>query len=71
MKIIHVNINVIRRNKKNGENFPAVRIQEGTDIKYCREVKINGPSKMVYRPEKPLPCGAKVWIETEAELEIM
>jgi len=24
----------------------------------------------VYSPDKPLSCGAKVWIETEAEVEI-
>jgi hypothetical protein len=29
------------------------------------EVEFSGPSKMVYRPENPLPCGAKLWIETE------
>jgi len=25
---------------------------------------------VVYRPDKPLPCGAKVWIETEAEVRL-
>jgi hypothetical protein len=35
------------------------------------EVTINGPSRMVYRPDKPRPCGAKLWIETEAELELI
>jgi hypothetical protein len=28
------------------------------------EVEILGSSKLVYRPDKPLSCGAKVWIET-------
>ena len=30
---------------------------------------IKGPSKVVYSPNKPLSCGARVWIETEAEIE--
>jgi hypothetical protein len=24
----------------------------------------------VYRPDKPLSCGARVWIETDAEIKI-
>jgi hypothetical protein len=26
---------------------------------------------MVYRPDKPRPCGAKLWIETDSELELI
>ena len=33
-------------------------------IKDGHTVKILGNSKVVYRPDKPLPCGAHVWIET-------
>ncbi len=69
-KIIHVNVNVIRHNKKHGNNLPVCRVQEGPKTTYCKEVLINGPSKLVYRPEKPLPCGAKLWIETEADITI-
>jgi len=29
-----------------------------------------GPSRVVYSPDKPLSCGAKVWVETEAEVKI-
>ena len=27
--------------------------------------------RVVYRPESPLPCGAKVWIETANEVEVV
>jgi hypothetical protein len=27
-------------------------------------------ASVVYRPEKPLPCGARVWIETGEHVEI-
>ena len=47
-----------------------ITIKEGKKNTYCHEVSILGESKVVYRPEKPLSCGAKVWIETEAELDI-
>ena len=41
------------------------------DNRYAHEVRILGESKVVYSPDKPLSCGAKVWIETEAEVEIV
>ena len=36
---------------------------------YCHEVEIMGPCKVIYSPDKPLSCGAKVWIETDSEIE--
>jgi hypothetical protein len=60
----------IKANKKHGTNEPVITIKEGKSNTYCHEVDILGPSKVVYRPEKPLSCGARVWIETDAELKI-
>lgn len=37
-------------------------------IGYASEVAITGPATVVYRPDKPLSCGAKVWIETDSEV---
>ena len=70
MKRIHVNMHKVKANKKHGTNEPVITIKEGKNNTYCHEVSILGGSKVVYRPEKPLSCGAKVWIETNAELEI-
>ena len=70
MKRIHVNMHKVRANKKHGTNEPVLTIKEGKSNTYCHEVDILGPSKLVYRPDKPLSCGARVWIETEAELNI-
>jgi len=33
-------------------------------------VKVLGPAEVIYSPDKPLHCGARLWIETRAELEI-
>jgi len=38
---------------------------------YASEVIIRGDSKVVYSPNKPLSCGAHVWIETQSEVEII
>lgn len=72
-KYIHVNQHVIRSNKKNGENEPVITIKEGRTNTYCHAVEIKGPSVVKYGGnEKPLlPCGARVVIETESDIEII
>ena len=37
---------------------------------YGHTATINGPSEVVYRPQKPVGCGARVWIETKAEVAV-
>jgi len=68
MKIIHINRNIIQSNAKRGSEEPVCRVEENGIVQYCMEVDIRGPSRMVYRPDKPRPCGAKLWIETEADV---
>jgi hypothetical protein len=67
--IIHVNQHVVKRNSKTGEREPCLTVKQGSKRNtYCHEVEIAGPSRVVYSPDKPLSCGAKVWIETESEV---
>ena len=37
---------------------------------YGHSVKIDGHCEVVYRPDKPLSCGAHVWIETTGVVEV-
>lgn len=72
---IHVNQHVIRRNNKvdpadNSHHEPPITVKRGKTNIYCKEVEVLGESKIVYSPEKPLSCGAKVWVETDAEVKI-
>ena len=67
---IHVNQHVIRSNLMTGANFPVLTIKKGKTHTYAHRVKILGDSEVVYSPDKPLSCGAKVWIETTNEVEI-
>jgi len=69
-KIIHVNQHKIRSNLKNGSNDAVLTVKTYKANVYGHEVSINGPSKIVY-PEKPLSCGARVWIETESEVTVI
>ena len=72
---IHVNQHHIRSNKTKGTELPVITIKQGKTNTYCNEVEILGPSRIVYGGSgcdaKPiLSCGARVVIETEAEVII-
>jgi hypothetical protein len=67
---IHVNQHIIKRNAKTGLRDPVITVKQGRNNTYAHSVEILGPSIMVYSPDKPLSCGAKVWIETDAEVVI-
>lgn len=69
--VIHVNQLQIRHNLKHGTNDPCITVKTYKSNDYAREVEIKGPSKVVYSPDKPLSCGARVWIETESEVVIL
>jgi hypothetical protein len=69
--IIHVNQHVIKSNRKNNINDPVLTVKTYKDNRYAHEVEINGPSKVIYSPDKPLSCGAHVWIETQEEVTII
>jgi hypothetical protein len=68
--VIHVNQHVIRRNGKTGGRAPCLTVKSGKSNTYAHEAIIldaegNEAARVVYRADKPLSCGAKVWIETQ------
>ena len=69
--IIHVNKQVIQANNKYGRNDPPITVKTYKSNTYCHSVEIKGDSRIIHSPDKPLKCGAYVWIETEAEVEIL
>ena len=69
--IIHVNQHIIKSNRKNNIVDPVLTCKTYKDNRYAHEVEILGPSKVVYSPDKPLSCGAHVWIETQDEVIII
>ena len=70
-KYIHINQHIIRRNKSNGYNEPVITVKTYKSNNYGHSVEVNGPCKIVYSPDKPLSCGARVWIETEAGVQVL
>ena len=67
-KRIHVNQHKTRSNNKTGAREPVLTVKTYKSNNYCHEVQVDGPCKVVYSPDKPLSCGARVWIETESEI---
>jgi len=67
---IHVNQHVIKANAKYGENNPVFTIKQGGKNTYAFNVKVKGEMELVYSPDKPLSCGAKVWIETRGDIKV-
>lgn len=75
-KVIHVNQHKIRSNAKNGNNEPVLTCKTYKNNEYGHEVIIYGQdgkeaAKVVYSPNKPLSCGARVWIETTNDVEVL
>ena len=67
--IIHVNQHVIRANSKTGDRNQVLTCKTYKSNDYAKRVEILGndgevTATVVYSPDKPLSCGAKVWIET-------
>lgn len=66
--IIHVNQHNIRANK-DGNNRPVITCKTYKSNNYRHNAIIYDKkgeeiAKIIYSPDKPLSCGAKVWIET-------
>ncbi|MGB1975006.1 MAG: hypothetical protein ACPHQD_13295 [Vibrio toranzoniae] len=72
--LLHVNQHNIKANSK-GASLPVLTVKDYKQNRKGNEAIIkNGNdivARLVYRPDKPLPCGAKVWIETELQVELI
>lgn len=70
---IHVNQHIIKRNKKMGEANPPITIKTYKGNHTANRVNIivqgNIVASIIYNPNKPLDCGAHVWVETEHEVQ--
>lgn len=67
--IIHVNQQKIKQNLKNNVTDPVITVKDYQSNNYGHEAIIYGQdgleaARIVYSPDKPLNCGARLWIET-------
>lgn len=70
LKKIHVNQHRIKANAKHGTRDAVITVKAGRENVYGHDVQIHGPCRVVYSPDKPLSCGARVWIETTGPVEV-
>lgn len=80
---IHVNKNRIASNRKHGTRKPVVTaktyssaaVRSHRENRYGHEahVKVGDMTvaSIIYRPDDPLPCGARLWIETDQVVEVV
>ena len=70
---IHVNQHNIRSNAK-GADLPVITVKDYRENRKTNRADIVNTqgdvvAAVIYSPDKPLPCGAKVWIETDLQVE--
>lgn len=69
--IIHINQHVIKANKKRDSyREPVITVKTYKSTTYTHGVAIVGDdgniiARIIYSPDKPLSCGAHVWIEAD------
>jgi hypothetical protein len=71
---VHVNQHTIRANRKSGERSAPLTVKTSKTNTLASAVRIVDESRrvvatVVYRPDKPLACGAHVWIETTLDVQ--
>lgn len=74
--IIHVNQHSIKRNRKHNTQDPVITCKTYKSNTYADEVIIYGQdgleaARIKHSPNKPLSCGARVWIETTNQVDTL
>jgi len=64
--IVHVNQHKIKANRKDGGNRPVLTCKTYKSNEYTNQAIVRHKGEVVgrfvYRPNKPLACGAHVWV---------
>lgn len=75
---IHVNQHVIRNNIRSApdERQPVLTCKTYKSNTYANTVALldadgREVARVIYSPDKPLSCGARVWIETTNDISII
>lgn len=72
--VIHVNQHIIKANTKTGERTPPLTVKtyksnDPASTVVIRDDAGHEVARVVYRPDAPLSCGARVWVETTNKVE--
>ncbi len=62
---VYINRNVVAANQKTGARNPPITILNKGRRTYACAVELIGAARVVYSPDRPLSCGARIWIECD------
>jgi hypothetical protein len=65
---VYVNRHIVAANHKSGARNPPITILCKGKRTHGTTVELIGQSRVVYSPDKPLSCGARVWIEADGAM---
>lgn len=67
-KQLCVQPNLIRDHARFGTEGPTITVVVGEEQLAASEVEIRGESRLIQSLQEPMSTGAKVWVETTAEV---
>lgn len=75
-KKIHVNRHRVASNTKTDAREPVLTVKTYRTNDYAHEVIIYGQdgeeaARVIYSPDKPLSCGARVWITCDGKVDLI
>jgi hypothetical protein len=71
VKRIHVDRRIVAQNRRlpaGARKAAAITIQTSRGPIKARHVEVRGAGTMIQRDDKPLKCGARIWLETRAHV---
>ena len=68
--IVHVNTHRIKNNQRQKKKEPVITVKKGNSNVYGYEVEIPGGCRVVYRPDRKICGGARVWIESLYKVQV-
>ena len=68
LKRIHVNRHNVAYNRKHGTRRPVFTVKTYKSNTKTNRIRCPDGVTLVYRPDKPLPCGAVALMETEGRV---
>lgn len=75
LKRIHINQHIIKSNTKTGNREPVITVKTYKKNTRANHVDILDSSgaivaSVIYSPDSPLSCGARVWIECRGDVMV-
>jgi len=66
--LVFIDRDIILSNNKDNKNNPVCKVIVNDSVRYCMQVIIHGPSRMLYDPTLP---ENRIWIETDSDIEMI